>query len=66
MSWYQVIVFDAEGCTITHTEEPSLAAAKRSAREKLNEPGYTDAFKVEVQDDAGVCIYDKFYSRVTA
>ncbi len=63
MSWYQILVLDAEGCTITHTEERGLAAAKRSAREKLDEPGYTDAHKVEIQDESGACVWDKFYAR---
>lgn len=63
MSWYQVIVLDAEGCTVTQTEEPSLAKAKRSGREKLEEPCYRDGVKVEVRNDAGVVIWDRFVVR---
>jgi hypothetical protein len=63
VSRYQVIVLDTEGCTITHTEERGLTAAKRSAREKLAEPGYSDAHKVEVQTEAGECVWDRFYER---
>jgi hypothetical protein len=61
MSWYDVLVLDKEGYTITQTEESSLAAAKRSAREKLQEPGYTDAYKVEIQDESGECVWDRLF-----
>lgn len=60
MSWYTIIVLDADGCTVTQTEEASLKAAKLSAREKLDEPCYDDGIKVEIHDESGVCVWDKF------
>jgi hypothetical protein len=57
-------VLDSDGCTVTQTEESSLAAAKRSAREKLNEPCYRDGVKVEVSDaDTGEIVWDQFVVR---
>jgi hypothetical protein len=63
MSWYQVFVLDAEGCTLCNTEESNLRLAKNSAREKLVERDLIDAgaHKVEVRNEEGVCLYDKFY-----
>lgn len=63
MSWYNVTVLDADGCTVTQTEESSLAAAKRSAKEKLAEPCYSEGVKVEVTDEAGVVVWDRFVVR---
>jgi hypothetical protein len=68
MSWYQIFVLDADGCTLRNTEESNLRLAKNSAREKLIEHDLiaSGAHKVEVRTEDGVCIYDKFYPKVTA
>lgn len=61
MSWYNITVLDADGCTVTATEESSLAAAKRSAQEKLAEPCYADGVKVEVSNQhTGEVVWDRF------
>lgn len=63
MSWYQIFVLDADGCTLCNTEESNLRLAKNSAREKLIERDLIDAgaHKVEVRNEEGVCLYDRFY-----
>ena len=68
MSWYQIYVLDADGCTLCNTEESSLRLAKNSAREKLVEEDLVraGAHKVEVRTEAGECVYDKFYPTVSA
>jgi hypothetical protein len=61
MPWFNVTILDSDGCVITQTEERSLSAAKRSAIEKLNEPGHCDARKAIVSNaDTGEVLWDRF------
>ena len=62
MTWYTIKALDSDGYELSVTEESSLKAAKLSAREKAAQPDLLAAglHKVEVLNESGECIYDRF------
>jgi hypothetical protein len=59
--FYNVTLLDADGFELAYECDLSTKSeARNRARELLADPLYLDNFKVEVRDDRGVCIWDKF------
>lgn len=60
MSWYTVHVLETDGSELCQTEESSLRRAKDACREKLVEFSGYDVRKVEVRDERGQVVHDRF------
>lgn len=59
---YTVKLLDSDGCELASHEYESLKDAKAGARYAISEKDYLEAgaYKVEVRDEHGVCVWDRF------
>jgi hypothetical protein len=66
--FYTVKLLDSDGCEMASSEYDNLKDAKTCAKDAIGEREYLDAgaHKVEVQDESGTCVWDRFAAAVKA
>lgn len=59
---YTVKLLDSDKCELASSEYDTLKDAKHGAEAAITEREYLEAgaHKVEVQDESGVCVWDRF------
>ena len=60
--FYKVTLLDSDGCEMASHEHDTLKAAKVAARDAIVEKEYIEAGarKVEIRDEDGECVWDRF------